>query len=146
MRKHTADQTSRRTEPQPRVRRVFSLVISVPLRFSDFDVFNHVNNVAFFSLMETARVEAMRRLPKTLRGHMIVRHASCDYNGEIRGGTRSVDITVSCEKLGTSSFSLLHEIRTADAVVGIGHVTMVALDDERRPRPLNDEERAYLEG
>jgi acyl-CoA thioester hydrolase len=124
---------------------VESRTVSVQIRFSDLDPFNHVNNVAFFGLMETARVEAIRQLPRTLRGHMVVRHASCDYNGEIRGGTRSVDITVSVEKIGTSSFSLLHEIRTADVVVAIGHVTMVALDENRRPRPLSDDERAHLE-
>lgn len=124
---------------------MFSLTISVQIRFSDLDPLNHVNNVAYFALMETARVEALRRLPRTLRGHMVVRHASCDYNGEIRGGTRSVDITVSVEKIGTSSFSLLHEIRTEDAVVAIGHATMVALDGNRRPRPLDDAERTYLE-
>ena len=126
---------------------MFSLTVPVQIRFSDFDPLNHVNNVAFFQIMETARVEAMRRLPRTLRGHMVVRHASCDYEGEIRGGTRSVDITVSVEKVGSSSFSLLHEIRVEDALVGVGHVTMVALGDgDRRPRPLDDEERAFLEG
>lgn len=124
---------------------MFSLTIPVQIRFSDFDPFNHVNNVAFFELMETARVEAMRRLPRSMKGHLVVRHASCDYEGEIRGGTRSVDITVSIEKVGRSSFSLLHEIRVQDALVGVGHVTMVALDDDRRPRPLGDEERAFLE-
>jgi acyl-CoA thioester hydrolase len=126
---------------------VFSITVPVQIRFSDFDPLNHVNNVAFFELMETARVEAMRRLPRSLRGHMVVRHASCDYEGEIRGGTRSVDITVAVEKVGRSSFSLLHEIRADEALVGVGHVTMVALSDgDRRPRPLDDEERAFLEG
>jgi acyl-CoA thioesterase FadM len=128
------------------VHRVFSLTVPVQIRFSDLDPLNHVNNVAYFSLMETARVEVMRRLPRTLRGHMVVRHASCDYDSEIRGGTRSVDITVSVEKVGGSSFSLLHEIHADDAVVAVGHVTMVALGDtDRRPRPLDDAERAFLE-
>jgi acyl-CoA thioester hydrolase len=125
---------------------VFSLTVPVQIRFSDFDPLNHVNNVAYFELMETARVEVMRALPRTLRGHMVVRHASCDYDDQIRGGTRSVDITVSVEKVGTSSFSLLHEIRNEDAIVAVGHVTMVALsDEERRPRPLSEDERAFLE-
>ena len=123
---------------------MFSLTVPVQIRFSDFDPLNHVNNVAFFGIMETARVEAMRRLPRTLKGHMVVRHASCDYNDQIVGGTRSVDVTVSVEKVGGSSFSLLHEIRVEDRVVGVGHVTMVALA-EGRPRPLDADERAFLE-
>ena len=119
--------------------------ITVQIRFSDFDVFNHVNNVAFFEIMETARVEAVRaNLPRTLRGHMMVRHASYDYDGQIRGGTRGVDVIIGVDKVGTSSFTLLHELRVEDSHVGWGRVVMVALDDERQPRPLTDEERAGL--
>jgi acyl-CoA thioester hydrolase len=119
--------------------------VTVQTRFGDFDVFNHVNNVAFFELMETARVEVVRtRLPRTLRGHMVVRHASCDYEGEVRGGVRSVDITVCLEKVGTTSFTLLHEIRVEGVLVGLGRVVMVVLDEQRRPRPLSDDERAHL--
>jgi len=124
---------------------VFSVTTSVQIRFSDFDPLNHVNNVAFFEIMETARVEAMRKLPRSLKGHMVVRHASCDYEDQIRGGVRSVDVTVSVEKVGGSSFSLLHEITTEGHVVGRGHVTMVALS-EGKSRPLTDEEREFLSG
>ncbi|MDT4916759.1 MAG: acyl-CoA thioester hydrolase [Pseudonocardiales bacterium] len=121
--------------------------LTVQLRFADFDPLNHVNNVAFFELMETARIEVMRSAaPRSLRGHMVVRHASCDYEGEIRGGVRAVDVTVGIEKIGTSSFTLLHEIRAAGELVAIGRVVMVALDESRLPRPLTDEERADLEG
>jgi acyl-CoA thioester hydrolase len=118
--------------------------ITVQLRFADFDPLNHVNNVAYFSLMETARVEAIRALPHSLRGHMVVRHASCDYEDEIRGGVRSVDVTVSVEKVGRSSFTLRHEIRTPESLVAVGRVVMVTLDEARRPRPLTEEERAAL--
>lgn len=120
--------------------------VTVQTRFQDFDVFNHVNNVAFFALMESARVEIVRtELPRTLRGHLMVRHASCDYEGEIRGGVRSVDVTISIEKIGTSSFTLRHEIRAAGVLVGLGRVVMVVLDDERRSsRPLSADERAHL--
>ena len=118
---------------------------TVQIRFSDFDPFNHVNNVAYFEIMETARVEVMRQPAlRTLRGHVVVRHASYDYDGEISGGTRSVDVTVSVEKVGSSSFTLLHELHVDGALVGRGRVVMVALDETRRPRPLSGDERASL--
>lgn len=121
--------------------------VTVQIRFADFDPLNHVNNVAYFELMETARVEVMRgAAPRSLRGHMVVRHASCAYESQIQGGVRAVDITVSVEKVGTSSFTLLHEIRAADELVAVGRVVMVALDEARRPRPLTDDERADLGG
>src|SRR5436305_15114910 len=96
--------------------------------------------------METARGDTIRTHgPRTLRGHMVVRHASCDYDGEIPGGTRGIDVTVSVEKIGTSSFTLLHELRVGDVLVGRGRAVMVALDDARRPRPLSEDERAALQ-
>ena len=119
--------------------------VPVQIRFSDFDPLNHVNNVAFFEIMETARVEFVRSLPRTLRGHLVVRRAECDYEGEIHGGVRSVVVTVCTDKIGTSSFTLSHEIRADDRLVGVGRVVMVVLDDNReRPRPLDDAERAAL--
>ena len=120
--------------------------IPVQVRFADLDPLNHVNNVAFFSLMETARVEFMRGQAKSLFGHMVIARSECDYLGEIRGGTRTVDITVSIEKVGTSSFTVLHEIRLADVLVGRGRTVQVVLDADRRPRPITDDERAHLLG
>lgn len=123
---------------------MLSVTTSVQLRFSDFDVFNHVNNVAFFAIMETARVEAIRAFPRSLKGAMVVRHASCDYEDQIKGGIRAVDVAVSVEKVGRTSFSLLHELTVEGRLVGRGHVTMVALADGV-PRPITDDERAALE-
>ena len=120
--------------------------IPVQVRFADLDPLNHVNNVAFFSLMETARVEFMRGKAKSLFGHMVIARSECDYLGEIRGGTRTVDITVSIEKVGTTSFTVLHEIRLADVLVGRGRTVQVVLDADRRPRPITDDERAHLLG
>lgn len=120
------------------------MTVRVQIRFADFDPLNHVNNVAFFEIMETARVEALRATPHSLRGHIVVRHAECSYDAQIPGGTRSVDVEVSCERVGTTSFTLRHEIRAGDDVAGVGRTVMVVLDDDRRPRPLTDEERAAL--
>ena len=120
------------------------MTVPVQVRFADLDPMNHVNNVAFFSLMETARVELMRSQAKSLFGNMVLARSECDYLGEIRGGTRSVDVTVSIESVGTSSFVVLHEIRSGDTLVGRGRTVQVALGPDRRPRPLTDEEQALL--
>jgi acyl-CoA thioester hydrolase len=121
-----------------------SQTVPVQVRFADLDPLNHVNNVAFYALMETARVEVLRTQAKSLFGSMVIARSECDYLGEIRGGTRWVDITVSIEKVGTSSFTVLHEIRVGDELVGVGRTVQVALGADRRPRPLTDQERASL--
>ncbi|MCW2601623.1 MAG: acyl-CoA thioester hydrolase [Frankiales bacterium] len=121
-----------------------SQTIPVQVRFADLDPLNHVNNVAFFSLMETARVEFLRGQAKSLFGHMVIAHSECDYLNEIRGGTRTVDVTISIEKVGNTSFTVLHELLVGDVVVGRGRTVQVALDDQRKPRPLTDDERTLL--
>lgn len=123
-----------------------TLTVSVQVRFADLDPLNHVNNVAFFALMETARVEFFRGQAKSLFGHMVIARSECDFLGEIPGGTRTVDITISIEKIGTTSFTVLHELRRSGDLVGRGRTVQVVLDDERRPRPISTEERALLLG
>ena len=121
-----------------------SLTIPVQVRFGDLDPLNHVNNVAFYALMETARVEYFRSHVRALFGHMVIARSECDYLGEIRGGTRSVDVTISIEKVGTTSFTVLHELRLGEQLVGRGRTVQVVLDEHRKPRPVTDEERTLL--
>jgi acyl-CoA thioesterase FadM len=118
--------------------------VAVQVRFGDLDPLNHVNNVAFYSLMETARIDFMRGVPKSLFGHMVIARSECDYLNEIKGGTRAVDVTVSIERVGSTSFVVLHELRVGDLLVGRGRTVQVALDEHRQPRPLADHERAAL--
>lgn len=120
--------------------------ISVPVqvRFADLDPLNHVNNVAYFALMETARVEFLRTQAKTLFGSVVIAHSECSYMAEIRGGTRVVDVTVSIEKVGTTSFTVLHELYVAGELKAVGRTVQVARGADHRPRPLTEEERDLL--
>ncbi len=122
-----------------------SVTVPVQLRFADLDPLNHVNNVAYFELMETARVELLRGSIRMLFGSVVIAHAECDYRAEIRGGTRSVDVTVSVERVGTSSFTVLHELRVAGDLVAVGRTVMVARGDDGRSRPLTAAERDLLD-
>ena len=114
------------------------------VRFADLDPLNHVNNVAYFSLMETARVEFLRTYAKPLFGQVVIAHSECDYLGEIRGGTRTVEVEVSVEKVGTTSFTVLHEISVDGELRARGRTVQVVRDAEGRPRPLTEDERALL--
>ena len=87
--------------------------VAVQVRFGDLDPLGHVNHVQFFALMETARIEFMRGVARSLFGSMVIAHSECDHLQEIRGGTRWVDVDVSIEKVGTTSFVVLHELRVA---------------------------------
>ena len=121
------------------------LTTAVQIRFGDLDVLGHVNNVAYYALMETARGAFFTERPASMYAHMVIARSECDYRAEIPGGTRSVDITVSVEKVGTTSFTLLHEIRLGEQLMAVGRTVHVVLG-EGKPRPLTDEERQLLAG
>jgi len=122
------------------------VTVPVQLRFADLDPLGHVNNVAFFTLMETARVQFMHEFGGTLRGHVLVARSECDHRREIPASTRVVEVSVQVESVGRTSFLLRHDLSDAGVEVGAGRVVLVAVDEQRRPRPVTDLERAQLLG
>ncbi len=121
-----------------------AVTTDIQTRFADLDPLGHVNNVTFFAYMETARVAFMRAHGGALRGHVLVVHSECHHRHEIAAEVRSVTVVVSVERIGRTSIRLLHELWTGETHVATGRVTLVAVDDERRPRPLDGSERAAL--
>lgn len=122
------------------------LTVPVQLRFADLDPLGHVNNVAFFTLMETARVQFMHEVAGTLRGNVLVARSECDHRREIPASTRVVEVTVQAESVGRTSFALRHDLADAGVQVGVGRVVLVAVDDEHRPREVTAAERVGLLG
>ncbi len=120
-----------------------SLHTAVQTRFSDLDPLGHVNNAAFFSFMETARLSFLRRYALM---PVLVARGECDYRAEIGAGVRTVDVTVQAESVGRTSFTLRHDLEVDGAPVATGRTVMVKTDEARRPTPLTDAERAALLG
>lgn len=120
---------------------------TVPLqvRFGDLDPRGHINNVAYFAYFETARVEFLRALQPSPFGSLVVASAECDFLVEIPGRTRQVDVGVTVQRIGTTSFTLGHEIRVDGTVHASGRTVLVAVGEDGRPRPLSREERAQLD-
>ena len=113
------------------------------MRFSDLDRFNHVTNVAYFQFMECARVEYLR--PMKAFGSMLVARTELDYLREIPGGTRSVDVTIGVDRIGTTSFGFRYELRNGEHLCSVGRSVQVVVDENGRPRKLTPDERARLE-
>ncbi len=122
------------------------ITTEIQTRFGDLDPLGHVNNVVFFAYMESARVAFMQERGTNLRGHVLVVHSACHHRREIGAAVRSVRVDVSVESLGRTSVTLLHELWAGGQHVGTGHVTVVAVDDDHRPRPLTEAERTALTG
>ncbi|MDD2850866.1 MAG: acyl-CoA thioesterase [Desulfuromonadaceae bacterium] len=80
----------------------------IELRFSDLDLYGHVNSVAYFSFLETARVKMFENLFRELTGKnifLLVARAECDYKTAILFGDALV-VSISVPRIGTASFDL----------------------------------------
>ena len=120
-----------------------SVHLPVQTRWQDLDALGHVNNVAFFTYMETARLHYMFEVAHL---SVLVARSECDHRREIGGRVRTVDVTVQCESAGRTSFVLRHDLEVDGTLSATGRTVMVKVDGDRRPTPLTDEERSRLLG
>jgi len=122
------------------------MTVPVQTRFADLDPLGHVNHVNYLVYMEAARVRFMHEHAGGLRGNVLVARSECDHRREIPAATREVEVTVSIERVGRTSFVVRHDLVDAGVPVAVGRVVLVAVDGDHRPRPLTAEERARLSG
>jgi acyl-CoA thioester hydrolase len=122
------------------------------VRFRDIDAFRHVNNAAFFTyieqariryLIDTLRLEAVERLP------LILAAVEIDFRAPILFG-QQVDIETRVDWIGNTSFSMSHRLHAAGRLAAEAHTVLVAYDyDGARPIRVPDDWReafAALEG
>lgn len=123
-----------------------TLSVAVQTRFADLDPLGHVNHVQYLAYMETARVRFMHAYGGSLRGSVLVARTECDHLHEIPASTREVTVHVSVERVGRTSFTVRHDLEDDGRVVATGRVVVVAVDGDRRPRPVTPQERDRLLG
>ena len=103
----------------------------IDIRFSDIDIYAHVNSVVYFSYMETARVKMFREIYQELTDQgilILVGRAECDYRIPILIDDQ-VSVTVWISRVGTTSFDLDYRIHdNNDRVFATGRTAMVCFD------------------
>lgn len=125
------------------------------VRWSDVDLFGHVNNAAFLRYLDDARFTLFPRMGVDEVGAMtasllvVVKH-EIDYLAPIRFRPAPVAVEVWVPRLGSSSVDFAYEVLDGDApnapVALRARSRMVQLDSATyRPRPFTDEERAVFE-
>jgi acyl-CoA thioester hydrolase len=109
--------------------------IPIELRFSDIDLYGHVNSVVYFSYLETARVTLFKEYFEELTRKnifILVVRAECDYRLPILlGDTLIVSIVVA--RIGTTSFDLEYRLHNgAKKTYATARTTMVCFDNIRK--------------
>lgn len=107
----------------------------IELRFSDLDLYGHVNSVVYFSYLETARVKLFKNFFQELtEKHLftLVARAECDYKLPILFGDRLI-VSVVVARIGTSSFDLDYRLHDgAEKTYATARTTLVCFDNIRK--------------
>ena len=120
------------------------------VRWDDLDAMTHVNNAKYLTFAQEARfvwstsVFSSAMNASTLI-EMVVARAEVDFIEPIYEGGRFVDVEISVEKIGTSSFVVLYTISDEGKVFAKVKTVQVAISLEtKKSRPLTEKEREFL--
>ena len=120
------------------------------VRWDDLDAMAHVNNAKYLTFAQEARfvwstaVFSSAMNASTLI-EMVVARAEVDFFEPIYEGGRFVDVEITGEKIGNSSFNVLYTICDEGKVFAKVKTVQVAISLEtKKSRPLTDKEREFL--
>jgi len=94
-------------------------------RFGDGDPMGHVNNAAYSTYLEQARIAILGDL-----GHFILARVEIDFRAELRPG-EEVEIRSRCSRIGTKSFDLEHVLESDGKLVAEARSVLVGYDYEQ---------------
>jgi acyl-CoA thioester hydrolase len=120
------------------------------VRWDDLDAMGHVNNAKYLTYAQEARFlwateEFSGAMRETSLIEMVVARAEIDFKEPIYEGGRFVDVEISVEKIGNSSFTMLFTIADGGKVFAKVKTVQVAISVETmKSRPLTDIEREFL--
>jgi acyl-CoA thioester hydrolase len=120
------------------------------VRWDDLDAFGHVNNARYLTFAQEARFiwsteEFSTAMRESSLIEMVVARAEIDFVSPIYDGGRFVDVEISVEKIGNSSFVLLYTISDGGQVFAKLKTVQVGVSMEtKKSRPLTDTEREFL--
>ncbi len=127
----------------------------VQVRFSDVDVYGHVNNVKYFEYLQEARIAMMGRLwgevpGETGRSSLVVAQVDVDYKVPILHRAAAYDAWTWVSHVGSTSLVMETEIVDAsdperEVLLARARVVLVFFDPASgRPRRPDEEIRAPL--
>ncbi|MCL1871049.1 MAG: acyl-CoA thioesterase [Promicromonosporaceae bacterium] len=126
--------------------------VTMQVRWSDVDLFGHVNNAAFLRYLDDARFATFPRIGVDELGALteallvVVKH-EIDYRAPLTFTQAPVVVEVWVPRVGRSSVDFCYRITSGKTEHLLARSRMVQLDREsHRPRPFTDDERVSFEG
>lgn len=123
-----------RPTPQLPVERDEAGHYRLQVRFSDVDVYGHVNNVKYFEYFQEARIRLQTRLVDDAGGlahpPMVVAQTDVDYRVPIMFRPEPYDVWSRIVRVGERSMTLESEICDGEVLLSRARVTMVFVDPD----------------
>ena len=132
----------------------FTFSTEVRVRFSETDMYGHVNNTVIFTYFEYARIEYLKSLQsegsftmKSNENIIIVADLQCDYLKQVYFD-EVLTIYVKTASIGTSSIDLHYMVKNEnDDICFTGRGTIVSFNQKTgRSVPISVEEKKLLLG
>lgn len=122
---------------------------ALQVRFSDVDVYRHVNNVKYFEYFQEARIRQMADLTRDSGlqpPDVVVAQTDVDYREPLVLRPEPYDVWAAISRVGTRSMTIESEIGEGERTLARSRVTLVFFDSEtQRSTSPPDELRALLE-
>ncbi|WP_198961783.1 thioesterase family protein [Pseudonocardia sp. MH-G8] len=129
-------------------------VAQVPVRWTDQDVYRHVNHAVAVTLLEEARIQLVFDAAGAegvagFADGLLVTGLSVDYKRQISYRSRMLRVTMTVDAVRAATFRIryaMHDGPEADGAVAVTAETALAAFDltTQRPRRLTADERAFL--
>lgn len=123
--------------------------VATPLRvrFSDLDVFRHVNNVQYFEFFQESRIQYLMGLHHKGQKWMahVVARTDIDYRRPIHFRRTPYEVHNWISHVGNRSFTISSDICDGDEVLATAHVVMVTFDEQtQRSADMPEDQRVAL--
>ncbi len=120
----------------------------IDLRFSDLDLYGHVNSAVYFTYLETARVKLFMKAFQELTDQgifIVVGRAECDYKLPIFLKDNVV-VSAWVSRIGATSFDFSYDIHENEGrTFATALTTMVCIDSvKKKPVPVPELLRAMV--
>jgi acyl-CoA thioester hydrolase len=89
-------------------------VTPVPVRWSDIDMYQHVNHATMVTILEEARVPFLTEPFKDdfVTTGLLIAEVKVGYKGQLRLADSPLQVTIWCNKLRACDFTLGYEVRS----------------------------------
>ena len=128
-------------------------ITPVPVRWSDIDMYQHINHATMVTILEEARVPFLSDTfgPTITTTGLLIAEVKVSYKGQLRLVDSPLQVTIWVNRLRAVDFTLGYEVRSVNAdpdsrPAVIAETQLAAFDiDEQKLVRLSADHREYLQ-